>query len=195
MTRFLTLFVATRVISILLSSGVSLLDETSTKPPLHTPPVLLPTTPVLVEPELLPDTPPKPKPTSELITTVYSDEWYLIETIDKSIILDSPEGLVKIREYDVSTIPHTFVGKLSDGNGTPDEERTCPTDKNYKHVYSIRVVNSGIVELQIGKSGTISRDGFQRIKLNAIKTTIKPPPTINTRRASRSCVSQARYSC
>ena len=42
-------------------------------------------------------------------------------------------------------------------------------------------------------------DGFDalpaRQKSIASSLPIKPPPTINTRRASRSCVSQARYSC
>lgn len=163
------------VMSIILSSNMCWMDEQPL--PKDVRPILLPTIPVLVEPEVLPDTPPKPTPTPQLVATVKSDEWYLIETIDKSIILDSPEGIVKITEYDVSSHPYSFVGRLSDGTGDPDEVRTCPTNQGYKYVYSVRALSTGNVELQIGKSGSVTRDGFQRVKLKAVKATIKPPPT------------------
>jgi len=150
-----------------------------TKPSDNLPSVLLPMTPVIEEPVVdeLPPKPPVPTTIAEVIHKLPADTWYLIETKVPYLILDSPEGFVAIKEYDVSTISRSFLGRMADGNGNPDEERVCPTNAAYKYVYSVRAIKPGNIELLIAPVGVTSKQDVTRQKLTVMGNAPQPPPT------------------
>lgn len=140
------------------------------------PDILLPMTPVLVEPtdELVPK--PTPKPQAEIITKLPSDTWFVFESKEQLLVTSSPLGLVQVRQYDVSKISRSFIGKFADGNGSSDEERTYPSNEEYKWIYSIKAKKSGTVELILYKQGVIAEEGLVRQTLTVMGHAPNPPP-------------------
>lgn len=140
------------------------------------PDVLLPMTPVLVEPDI--DPVPTPKPTATVISKLPVNTWYFIESKERLVIYDSPEGFVAIKEYDFTdknTI--TILGVFADGNGKPDEERTYPSNQDYKYAYSIRAVKAGTPELLLIPAGAV--DKTKTIRQTIIVSGLGPlPPPI-----------------
>jgi hypothetical protein len=135
-------------------------------------------TPVLVEPvdDFVPAPKPTPKPQAEVITNLPSDTWFVFESKEQLLVTSSPLGLVQVKQYDVSSISRSFIGKFVDGNGTSDEERTYPTNEEYKWIYSIKAKKSGTVELILYKQGVTTEDGLVRQTLTVMGHSPNPPP-------------------
>lgn len=147
------------------------------KPISALPDVLLPMTPVLVEPvDEVPIPKPTPKPQAQIITNLPSDTWFVFESKEQLLVTSSPLGLVQVKQYDVSQISRSFIGKFVDGNGTSDEERTYPTHKDYKWIYSIKAKKSGTVELILYKQGVTTEEGLVRQTLTVMGHSPNPPP-------------------
>lgn len=148
------------------------------KPVSTLPDILLPMTPVLVEPvdDFVPVPKPTPKPQAEVITNLPSDTWFVFESKEQLLVTSSPLGLVQVKQYDVSSISRSFIGKFVDGNGTSDEERTYPTNEEYKWIYSIKAKKSGTVELILYKQGVTTEDGLVRQTLTVMGHSPNPPP-------------------
>lgn len=149
------------------------------KPISTLPDILLPMTPVLVEPvdDFVPVPKPTPKPQAEVITNLPSDTWFVFESKEQLLVTSSPLGLVQVKQYDVSKISRSFIGKFVDGNGTSDEERTYPTSEEYKWIYSIKAKKSGTVELILYKQGVTTEEGLVRQTLTVMGHAPNPPPT------------------
>lgn len=147
------------------------------KPVSTLPDILLPMTPVLVEPvDEVPLPKPTPRPQAEVITNLPSDTWFVFESKEQLLVTSSPLGLVQVKQYDVSKISRSFIGKFVDGNGTSDEERTYPTSEEYKWIYSIKAKKSGTVELILYKQGVTTEDGLVRQTLTVMGHSPNPPP-------------------
>jgi hypothetical protein len=149
------------------------------KPLSSVPEILLPMTPVLVEPveDQIPTPKPTPKPQAEVITNLPSDTWFIFESKEQLLVTSSPLGLVQVKQYDVSQISRSFIGKFVDGNGTSDEERTYPSHEDYKWIYSIKAKKSGTVELILYKQGVTTEEGLIRQTLTVMGHSPNPPPT------------------
>ena len=119
--------------------GIECCGDEVSKPISTLPDILLPMTPVLVEPEDEPVIIPKPtpRPKAEVITNLPTYTWFVFESKEQLLVTSSPLGLVQVKQYDVSKVSRSFIGKFVDGNGTPDEERTYPTSEEYKWIYFI----------------------------------------------------------
>lgn len=149
----------------------------STKPVSDLPDILLPMTPILVEPvDEVPIPTPTPKPQAEVITNLPSDTWFVFESKEQLLVTSSPLGLVQVKQYDVSKISRSFIGKFVDGNGSSDEERTYPTSEDYKWIYSVKAKKSGTVELILYKQGVTTEEGLVRQTLTVMGHAPKPPP-------------------
>jgi len=95
--------------------------------------IKLPMTPVLVEPDNT------PVPSSEVISTLAADQWYVIESAIELIALQSPEGIVDIE----STAGQIKVrGQFVDGSGKI-ETRTYSSP----FVYFVTAKTAGKTEL------------------------------------------------
>jgi hypothetical protein len=148
------------------------------KPISTLPDILLPMTPVLVEPVDDPVIIPKPtpRPQAEVITNLHLDTWFVFESKEQLLVTSSPLGLVQVKQYDVSKISRSFIGKFVDGNGTSDEERTYPTSEEYKWIYSIKAKKSGTVELILYKQGITTEEELIRQTLTVMGHSPNPPP-------------------
>ncbi len=147
------------------------------KPISTLPDILLPMTPVLVEPvDEQPIPKPTPRPQAEVITNLPSDTWFVFESKEQLLVTSSPLGLVQVKQYDVSQISRSFIGKFVDGNGTSDEERTYPTHQDYKWIYSIKAKKSGTVELILYKKDVTTEEGLTRQTLTVMGSGPNPPP-------------------
>jgi hypothetical protein len=147
------------------------------KPISTLPDVLLPMTPVLVEPiDEVPIPKPTPRPAAQVITNLPSDTWFVFESKEQLLVTSSPLGLVQVKQYDVSQISRSFIGKFVDGNGTSDEERTYPSNEDYKWIYSVKAKKSGSVELILYKQGVTTEEGLVRQTLTVMGSGPKPPP-------------------
>lgn len=132
------------ILLILLLCSVSHADEVE----IILPDIQLPTTPVLVEPiTIVPQPKPAPVLEAEVISSIPSDAWYIIESKTQLYVDDVPEGLITIREFDVTQITKSFLGKFVDGNGSFAEERTYPTSNEFKFIYVIRAQKKGTTGL------------------------------------------------
>lgn len=138
------------------------------------PNILLPMTPVLVEPDA-PIPTPNPQPTPEVITSLPSDTWFVIESRTPLLVLDVPEGHVTVREFDVTKISRSFIGKFVDGTGKSDEERTYPTDAEYKFIYCIRSKQSGKTGLVLAPVGVTQKSDITVVMLT-VGIIPNPPP-------------------
>jgi len=165
------------VLAVLSVCGIACRGD-EVKPISTLPDVLLPMTPVLVEPvNEVPIPKPTPRPQAQVITNLPSDTWFVFESKEQLLVTSSPLGLVQVKQYDVSQISRSFIGKFVDGNGTPDEERTYPTNKDYKWIYSIKAKKSGTVELLLYKQGVTTEDQIIRQTLTVMGHSPNPPPT------------------
>lgn len=164
------------LIAILVTTGIECCGD-EVKPVSTLPDILLPMTPVLVEPvDDVPTPKPVPRPQAEVITNLPSDTWFVFESKEQLLVTSSPLGLVQVKQYDVSNISRSFIGKFVDGNGTSDEERTYPTSEDYKWIYSIKAKKSGVVELILYKQGVTTEDGLVRQTLTVMGQGPNPPP-------------------
>jgi len=150
------------------------------KPISTLPDILLPMTPVLVQPvvDIVPVPPPKPTPQAEVITSLPSDTWFIFESKEQLLVTGSPLNLIQVKQYDVSKISRSFIGKFVDGSGSPDEERTYPTSEDYKWLYSIKAKKSGTVELILYKQGVTTEEGLVRQTLTVMGHAPNPPPDV-----------------
>lgn len=165
------------LVSLLLSAAIECYGD-EVKPTSTLPDILLPMTPILVQPidEVLPVPKPTPVPQAEVITTLPSDTWFVFESKEQLLVTSSPLHLVQVKQYDVSKISRSFIGKFVDGNGTSDEERTYPTSEDYKWIYSIKAKKSGTVELILYKQGVTTEEGLVRQTLTVMGNAPNPPP-------------------
>lgn len=136
-----------------------------------TPDVQFPMTPVLVEPI---DVQPISKP--EVITDIPSDSWYILESKNQLYVFDVPAGYTTIKEYDVSTVSRSFLGKFVGGNGKADEERTYPSNKDYKYIYSVRALKKGTTGLVTVPVGVDSQDKITQNMITVMSEAPNPPP-------------------
>lgn len=147
------------------------------------PDILLPMTPVLVEPtpEQLPKPTPQPDTQAEVITKLDLGVIYVIETKVKQLIVTIPDGYLDVKEYDVSFREHTFIGTFVDGRLDDkgkrvfDEERTVPSNKEYKYAYKIKGLKVGAVGLVLVPEGVTQRDKISSITLTVVDGS-KPNP-------------------
>ncbi len=152
-------------------------DEPELKPVSNLPTVLLPMTPVLVEPtDTVPIPTPKPQPAAEVITNLPADTWFIIESKTPRTVIDSPAGHVLVKQFDVSTVSRSFLGKFVDGNGQPDEERTYPTHQDYKWIYSIRASKAGTAELLLIPESVTNASDVTRLTITVMGRGPNPPP-------------------
>lgn len=170
---------------VMLLASTSVADDVGPKPqPSNLPDVLLPMTPVLVEPtpDQLPKPTPQPDTQAEVITKLDLGVIYVIETKIKQLIVTIPDGYLDVKEYDVSLRDHTFIGTFVDGrlddNGKRifDEERTVPSNKEYKYAYKIKGVKAGAVGLVLVPEGVTQRDKIASITLTVTDGSKPNPP-------------------
>lgn len=128
--------------------------------------IVLPMTPVLVEP----DAPPAPEPTVEprIIGTIKPDEWYVVESAIELITLQSPDGLLAIES---TSGPIKVRGKFSDGTGkTETREYRSP------YVYFVTAEKTGTTELILVPVGVLEAKDIVRQVLVVSGTGPIPPP-------------------
>lgn len=172
----------------MLLASTSVADDVGPKqqPPQQSdlPDILLPMTPVLVEPtpEQLPKPAPQPDTQAEVITKLDLGVIYVIETKVKQLIVTIPDGYLDVKEYDVSLREHTFIGTFVDGRLDDkgkrvfDEERTVPSNKEYKYAYKIKGVKAGSVGLVLVPEGVTQRDKISSITLTVTDGSKPNPP-------------------
>jgi hypothetical protein len=167
------------ILLLLFSTAVVIADEVvpTDEKTVTVPDVQFPMTPVLVEPLILTPKPvPRPNPASGIITDIPSNSWYILESKTQLYVFDVPSGYTTIKEYDVSTISRSFLGKFVDGNGQSDEERTYPSTKDYKYIYSIRALKKGTVGLVTVPVGVDSKDKITQNMITVMSEAPNPPP-------------------
>ena len=124
--------------------------------------IVLPVTPVLVEPDTT------PVPSSEVISTIRADEWYIVESTVELIALQSPGGLVTI---DCDNGPVMLRGKFADGTGKIERRKyTSP------FVYSVSGVKAGTFELILIPTGVALESAIVRQCLTVEDGTKPIPP-------------------
>lgn len=142
-------------------------DEiTQPKPDTISTKIVLPMTPVLVEP----NAPPAPEPTVEprIIGTIKPDEWYVVESAIELIALQSPDGLLSIES---TSGPIKVRGKFSDGTGkTETREYRSP------YVYFITAEKTGTTELILVPVGVLDAKEIVRQVLTVSGLGPNPPP-------------------
>ena len=120
------------------------------KPKIH-----IPVLPVLVEPEIIDDTPEPPKPKPDRgpvpVTSLSEDTWYVVESAVPLIVLHSPAGHVSVQP---DQGPIKVRGKFVDGTGKT-ETRTFSSP----HLYFINAVKAGKIELLIVPEGVVAGVG------------------------------------
>lgn len=139
------------------------------------PSILLPMTPVLVEPDA-PAPAPNPQPAPAVITNLPSDTWFIVESRTPLVVFDVPEGHVSVREFDITKGgSRSFIGKFVDGTGKADEERTYPTDAEYKFIYCIRSKQAGKTGLVLTPVGVLQKSDITVVMLT-VGIIPNPPP-------------------
>jgi len=131
-----------------------------------TPKIILPVTPVLVEPDIQPA--PLPNIEPRVIGTIGLDEWYVVESSVELIALQSPDGLLAI---DATSGPIKVRGKFSDGTGkTETREYRSP------YVYFVTAEKTGTTELILIPVGVLDAKEIVRQVLVVSGTGPNPPP-------------------
>lgn len=153
---------------------MAVFDETPVvlKPAPETPQIHLPTTPVLVEPDVIDDEPEPPKPRPDRspkpITTISDEQLYVIESTIPLIVLASPDGFVSIESEEG---PQKVKAKFVDGTGKM-ETRVFHS----KHLYFINAVKPGKLELIIVPVGVEKAENILRQELTVLGQMPNPPP-------------------
>jgi len=124
--------------------------------------IRLPMTPVLVEPDNT------PVPSSEVISTLAADQWYVVESVGEVIALQSPEGIVDI---EATSGPIKVRGQFVDGNGRI-ETRTYSSP----YVYFVTAKTSGKTELILIPVGVTTQSDIVRQVLTVSGIGPQPPP-------------------
>ena len=128
----------------------------------------LPTVPVLIEPDS-PNPPPPPDPNGPtFVSQLASDEWYVIESTGKLIVLGSPDGFVGV---EMVPGPVRVRGKFSDGTGGV-ETRTFSSP----NVYFVNPVKAGKIELMVIPVGVAAEEDIVRQPLTVMGVAPIPPP-------------------
>lgn len=172
------------LLGLLLAAPVAADDVVPQPVPSDLPDILLPMTPVLVEPEPAPAPAPSPQPhtQAEVITKLDLGMIYVIETKVQQLIVAVPDGYLDVKEYDVALRDHTFIGTFVDGRLDEkgkrvfDEERTVPSNKEYKYAYKIKGVKKGVVGLVLVPAGVTQRDKISSIMLTVADGSDPNPP-------------------
>ena len=146
---------------------VSLADDVVTPvPDTISTKIVLPVTPVLVEPDIQP--PPKPNVEPRVIGTIGLDEWYVVESSVELIVLQSPDGLIGI---EAASGPIKVRGKFSDGTGkTETREYRSP------YVYFVTAEKTGTTELILVPVGVMDAKDIVRQVLVVSGQGPQPPP-------------------
>lgn len=145
-------------------------DEVQPVPDTISTKIVLPMTPVLVEPNGPPAPVPVPQPTVEprIIGTIKLDEWYVVESSVELITLQSPNGLLSIES---TSGPIKVRGKFSDGTGkTETREYRSP------FVYFVTAEKTGTTELILVPVGVLDAKDIVRQVLVVSGTGPNPPP-------------------
>jgi hypothetical protein len=124
--------------------------------------IRLPMTPVLVEPDNT------PVPSSEVISTLAADQWYVVESVGEVIALQSPEGIVDIES---TSGPIKVRGMFVDGTGKI-ETRTYSSP----YVYFVTAKTSGKTELILIPIGVTAQQDIVRQVLTVSGIGPQPPP-------------------
>ena len=137
------------------------------KPKIH-----IPVLPVLIEPDVIDDTPEPPKPKPDRgpvpVSVLSEDTWYVVESAMPLIILHSPAGHVSVQP---EAGPVKVRGKFVDGTGKT-ETRTFSSP----HLYFINAVKAGKIELLIVPEGVQSEADVIRQTLTVMGLAPIPPP-------------------
>jgi hypothetical protein len=135
--------------------------------------IRLPMTPVLVEPDNT------PVPSSEVISTLAADQWYVVESVGEVIALQSPEGIVGYSSH--TSGPIKVRGMFVDGTGKI-ETRTYSSP----YVYFVTAKTSGKTELILIPIGVTAQAGHsaagadgERHRAAAASRTRSPQPSQN----------------
>jgi hypothetical protein len=75
-------------------------------------------------------------------------------------------------------VGRSFLGKFVDGNGRSDEERTYPSNEEFKYIYSVRATKKGIIELISIPEGVTDAKNVQRHTLTVMGLAPQPPPDV-----------------
>ena len=138
--------------------------------------IILPTTPILVEPiDAEPVAPPKPTPIQTVVTNLPFDTWYVVQSKDKLTILDSPKGYMIIKEFD-GKVGNNFIGRFVDGNGRLDEVRTYQPSEEYVFLYAIKANKVGTAELLFIPPNVLTDKDVTRQTLTLTNKAPNPPP-------------------
>lgn len=124
--------------------------------------IIMPVTPVSVEPDTT------PVPSSEVISTLKTDQWYVIESSVELIALQSPQGVVDI---EATTGPIKVRGLFVDGTGK-SETRTYMSD----FVYFVTAKSTGKTELILVPTGLALESAIVRQCLTVEDGTKPIPP-------------------
>lgn len=142
------------------------------KPAPESPQIILPTIPVLVEPDVIDEEPEPPKPRPDRspkpITTISDEQLYVIESTIPLIVLASPDGLVKIEGEEG---PQKVKAKFVDGIGKM-ETRVFHS----KYLFFVNAVKPGKLELIIVPVGVEKPENILRQQLTVVGEMPKPPP-------------------
>jgi len=140
--------------------------------PVETPQIILPTIPVLIEPDVIDDTPEPPRPKPDRgpvpVATLSEDTWYVIESSVPLIVIHSPTGFVSVQPEQG---PVKVRGKFADGTGKT-ETRTFAA----KHLYFVNAMKAGQIELLIVPTGVTSEKNIIRQTLVVMGLSPIPPP-------------------
>ena len=142
--------------------------------PVETPQIILPTIPVLIEPDVIDDTPepPRPKPKPDRgpvpVAALSEDTWYVIESSVPLIVIHSPAGFVGVQPEEG---PVKVRGKFADGTGAT-ETRTFAS----KHLYFVNAMKAGQIELLIVPTGVTAEKNIIRQTLVVMGLAPIPPP-------------------
>lgn len=138
--------------------------------PISTPRIILPMTPVLVDPSPEPDPDPIAEPV--VVSTIRADEWYVIEARVQVTVRQFPEGLI---EVDANTQDAgqsiKLRGKFSDGSGKIET-------RIYRSpfVYLITAVKPGKLAVDLVTVNEAHEAEFLRQELTVEGIGPRPPP-------------------